>query len=256
MGGLLLGCQSDIPWRTPDATPVATPVLNYDAATDQDGDEFWQNETEFVGLDWDLSTPTISRTTNPTTNYPGITAAYVFDTSAGGAMEDLKGLPGNEQLNDASFELWFRPATLAPNQIMFETGGTGTGEGVALSLAGSTLEFMVYDSGGVFTLAAPGIGAAEVTHVYAVIDITGSSLGGEDTDLLLYVDGVLADSLSDVNVSDWTNGDNSGLGTVAGTTYTSNTANFQGEIAVLRFYQTVLSAADVRRNFESLAGSN
>ena len=72
-------------------------------------------------------------------------------------------------------------------------------------------------------------------------------------DIYLYVNGVLVDSVIDVaGITFWGNGDGSGLGTVNGNTATSNTSNFEGEIAVFQLYESALNATQIQNNFESI----
>ncbi|MCP4493986.1 MAG: hypothetical protein GY820_42795 [Gammaproteobacteria bacterium] len=54
--------------------------------------------------------------------------------------------------------------------------------------------------------------------------------------------------------NDWVGSNNTGLGRVNGTTNFSNTTNFEGDIAIVRFYEKALTETEVQGNFSAVSG--
>ncbi|MEZ6133008.1 MAG: DUF4347 domain-containing protein [Planctomycetaceae bacterium] len=232
--------------------PTAGNTLGHSAADDTNGDNVWDNGTGTSGFDWDFSGGGVTYTTTPTTSLSNITAAWSFDGTGGGTANGFESIAGNPTDDPASFELWFNPTDAVGQEIIFETGGVG--QGTSLSLDGSTLELLVKKGSSTalatYDLAAE-IAADEFIHVIGVVD-NASAI----PDVYLYVNGSLVDSVMDVSgLTFWGNGDPSGLGTVNGDTETSNTSNFEGEIAVFRLYESDLPANEVLTNYHSVSQS-
>ncbi|MEZ6061185.1 MAG: DUF4347 domain-containing protein [Planctomycetaceae bacterium] len=229
--------------------PVAGNTLGYNAASDTNGDDVWDNGTGTSGFDWDFSGGGVTYTTTPTTTNSNISAAWVFDGTGGGFTDAFESIAGNPTDDPASFEIWFNPSDPIGQELIFETGGNG--QGTSLSLNGTTLELLV-TKGAATALATydltTEILANEFIHVTGVVDNASAV-----PDVYLYVNGTLVDSVMDVaGLTFWANFDASGLGSVNGTTGTSNTSSFQGEIAAFRLYESALTATEVLTNFQSV----
>lgn len=231
------------------APPVTSgQTLSSHAASDSDGDSIWYGGGP-ASHHWDFTGSGAAYTTSPTSSNPVVSAAWVLDGSGGAFAPDFESLSGDPTDAPASFELWFNPSDAIGQEIIFETGGNG--QGASVSLNGSMLEFMVNDGGNTALAtydAAAEISADEFIHVVGIID-----LNSPVPDVYLYVNGVLRDSVMDVTgLTHWANVDGSGLGTVNGTTNTTNTSNFEGEIAVFQMYEASLNATQVQNNFDAV----
>ena len=135
-------------------TPGAS--LQFDADQDLDGDNLWQTTTA-LGLDWNLS-GAVTRLTAPTTGLPAIDTAYAFDGSGGATMPAFASIAGDPTDDSASFELWFNPSDASGQELLFETGSTGTG--ISFVLNDNVLEMTVFD-GGATAFATADIGTAD-----------------------------------------------------------------------------------------------
>ena len=137
--------------------------------------------------------------------------------------------------------------------MLFETGG-GV-DGTAISIDGTTLNFLIRDNGSNFAVASVDLLTLGITDPTAqFIHVTGVFTFNNQLDL--YVNGVLADTVSGVNLLDWAGNNGSGLGQVNGGTAMSGAGNFEGDIALFRFYETALSDTEVAQNYASLDSSN
>jgi len=234
--------------------------LNYDASLDDDGNRKWEDTIGTAGgtFDWSLSTG-VTRTTGPDASaHPGISHAYVFGGSDKGTMATLTSVVTNPTDASASFEIWFRPADLAGigTEVLFETGGSG--DGLSVTLDGSVLRFKAKNQSqsAEATFDLLGLTAhpfsrdpyEEFIQAVGVVDL-------EDDHVLLYVNGQYASAASATGTpfKDWAGADNSGLAGVNGTLNTNGGA-FDGEIAILRFYDWTLSSSDVRESYTAVSG--
>jgi len=230
-------------------SPLAIPSLNYDAGLDTDGNNVWEDSVGLyatgVGLDYELTG--VTRNTSPATSLPGIRASYVFDGSAtavsAGNIEDrLRGDPTDD---DASFEVWFKPADLSGQEIVWEYGA-GT-NGTSFTLDDNLLQVVTKDggdSGGV----AVDLTALQGDFIQAI-----ATIDRKTNQLAVFINGVevAGSPVSLGSFGDWcgTNGD--GLGSRGGSGTGGHGGffgalndydNFVGEIAMARMYTEVLSA--------------
>ncbi|MCP3670203.1 MAG: hypothetical protein GY814_07185, partial [Gammaproteobacteria bacterium] len=187
-------------------------------------------------------------TNSPQTSYSGISQAYQFNGSGGGIMESLQDISGDPTDSDASFELWFRPESLSGEQILFETGATT--DGMVLYLSGNNLVFATRDNGvspDQISVDLTGIQAdptAEFIQAVAVIDKAGSQIE-------LFINGV-SKGFAGLTGVDWAGGDNTGLGQVNGNVAAGN-GQFNGDIAIVRFYEKALTESEVQDNFSAIS---
>ncbi|MEQ8289087.1 MAG: DUF4347 domain-containing protein, partial [Gammaproteobacteria bacterium] len=244
---------------TVPATVTAGATLSNDADLDDADGGQWDDE---VGSDnWTLGS-NVSHTT-ATTNFPGITNAFVFspDGSAndGATMTSFQNVGSSDPTqNDASFEIWFKPNdfSTANEEILFETGATT--DGLAITLDGDTINFITRDNGGPIVetsadLGALGIDASEFIQVVGVIDYADTG-----NELKIYVNGSFVSDTSLGSYVDWAGGNGSGLGTDRNNSVISNvggrtTTDFDGQIAKFNFYETALSTNEVENNFKAIA---
>jgi len=234
--------------------------LNYDASLDDDGNRKWEDTIGTAGgtFDWSLSSG-VARTTAPDASaHPGISHAYVFGGSDKGTMTTLEKVVSNPTDASASFEIWFRPADLDDigTEVLFETGGNV--DGLSFTLDGSVLRFKAKNQGqnaeATFDLLALTTHPfsrdpyEEFIQAVGVVDL-------EVDHVLLYVNGQYASAASATGTpfKDWAGGDGSGLAGVNGTLNTNGGA-FDGEIAILRFYDWKLSSSDVRESYTAVSG--
>lgn len=245
---------------------IVTPTLNWDAGLDTGGDDQWESSvnsaanTSFTFVNGAQTASDVSGSSN----FLGIQQAFSMPGAISGAVTfDTITIPGgaNASTEDASFELIFRPVDLNNNYFLFETGGNGSGLGIFIR--NSELVFRAQTS-------ATDEADAEVTHplmaddlnqfhqVVGTIDLDG---GAGNNSLSLYVNGDLIGSDSATGVlSDFAGGDTSGLGSLGGGSLTgidnslvgSTFTNFNGDIAVLRYYDRVLSQAEVQQNLDAI----
>jgi VCBS repeat-containing protein len=223
----------------PAATSGAT--LVYNATKNPNGNPVWVDSTNVAGFDWALTGA--SRSTNVASLRPGIRASYALDGTGGGTMASITDLPNEQSSNPASFELWLRPTFDVDKDILFETGGSVVG--TSLSLEGQTLRFKVSDNGVSKVLTAT-IDPSDFSQVVGIID---PGLGS----LSLYVNGQIVAVAVNTGLHDWADGGGSGLGRVNGSTNISGGTNFEGEIALFRFYESALTSQQVLNNYDSVA---
>ena len=211
-------------------------VLSYDATADTDGDSNWENLITPGAGDWALTSSITRTASDPAPSVSFIDAAWNFlggITGAGGTSSNLNAY----STGDASFEIWFKPASLptSAQQVIWESGGD---IGTSFVLNGSTLSFVVDDSSGnaangaiASATLAPLPANGGFVHAVGVISLA-------DDEIRLYLDGSLADTEAIPAVTDWCGTSASGLGKVddtpiAGPPVTSATVDFDptGELA-------------------------
>ncbi|MEM7543351.1 MAG: Ig-like domain-containing protein, partial [Pseudomonadota bacterium] len=248
---------------------TANRTLNYDAGLDSpSGDGTWRDE-EGSAFNWDYGAG-ISFNGSPGSAHTGITASYTFDGSAvagfndpgagTGDDESFSNLPGDPSVADATFEMWVRLTANGDQDVLFESGAGG--DGISLSYDGSVgtngrLEFKVKDGADdtqVFVdLDSVGGGidpTAEFIQVVGVVDL------GAANGVRLYVNSELAvTAIGDAtSLADWSGGDNAGLGGVNSGINFASGGNFEGDIAIFRFYEAAFADADVEQNYEAVHG--
>ena len=227
--------------------PTPGETLYYDATHDTNGNATWENFYGTGAFHWSFAGG-MARTLSPTSAPAGIDAAWDFDGTGGGTMASLLGLPGEQSSQAATFELWFNPEDTIDRDVIFETGSNSTGTSFVVD--GSELQFHVVDANDSATLtySGPDLVAGQYVHVAGVF---APNAGGAD--LSLYVNGVLVDTLA-TTIVDWSNGNSSGLGSssnMAG----APASNFEGEIALVRYYEGILSATDIAQNYSAATTS-
>ena len=235
-------------------------TINNDAELDDDDGSQWDDEVS--GADnWSLGANVSSQSTS--SNFPGINNSFLFtpnnSTADGATMVSFESVgAGNPTQNSASFELWFKPNDFltADEEVLFETGATT--DGLAITLAGDTINFITRDNAGTIVetsadLGTLGIDASEFIQVVGVIDY--SDVGNE---LKLYVNGSFVSQTTVGSFVDWAGGNGSGLGTDRNNSAINGvrtTTDFDGEIAKFRFYESALSLTEVQQNFDHVAGA-
>ena len=255
---------------------AGTPTLNWDSSNDMDaldddggaGSMDWEDVTGGAeDARWELDAGvTLNNTANMVSDYPGITASYVFDGSgtsgavldilgAGGAQDSFQNIGGNPTNESASFEIWFKDAGAATgNQIIFETGAA---DGTSLKYDDSTGQLTLAITDGVITVTNTFIlpGGIDPTMEFVQVAWTYErGVGGATDTVVLYVNGVARDTQTDTTLNDWSSGNDAGLGRLDGSIHVPGGVSFNGEIAIFRFYcNDVLSSAEVAQNFSFIA---
>lgn len=223
-----------------------------------------QGDYDFWAASYGGSTPTTNPVNDP--SVPGITQSFssgaigqanVFDTFVNGNQASR---------NDASFELWVKPESLAGGeQIIYEAGGSGSG--MYVSLEGDELSLFVNGQfAGNNQLVSTTLTDTDWKQIVAVIHTTyEATLPSADDYLDLYVDGVLVASTvatpSDLN--DWAGGNQAGLGLDASShaaegpiSGTDTSANgefaFAGEIAIFEYAPTAWDATEVLARYNAI----
>ncbi|MEZ6035660.1 MAG: cadherin-like domain-containing protein [Planctomycetaceae bacterium] len=223
--------------------PTAGYVLNYNAWNDRDG--VWQNQTAVSGYDWTFTDfgNSVTHTTSPLSNYAGITAAYQLDGTSGAIASGLDPY----SLGSATFELWIRPNVLTGQQMIYETGGS---TGISLYLDGSVLTMVTKLSANPIATLTVDLATiyADPTAEFIQIAYTRDPV---TQDSVLYVDGVARDSVN-VYQNDWSGAGGAGLGQANGIT-AGGSGFLNGDIAIMRFYDTALDATEVQANFAAVA---
>ncbi|MEM0983589.1 MAG: sulfatase-like hydrolase/transferase [Planctomycetota bacterium] len=216
--------------------------VNTVASDDTPGDGLWDVSSPGT----DFSRPwSFSASLDPVqvTDGPGgIVSAYEFPAAAanGPDYED-------PSRSSSTVEIWFDPANLSGNKLLFEAGGGA--RGIALWLSGSQLRFDIQNG-----TPSPVRASTTITdgwhQVVASIDINAGTAR-------LYVDGQLRDTIS-IGTDRWSGANPSGLGQVTGTAVGSITPpNFAGRVAIYRHYNGVaLDDALALQAFQAVANAS
>lgn len=241
-------------------------LIEYDASLDDGANNTWENTGTASGFD---ATSLSGQTYNasPSTALPGITAAYEFTGIGSGANVTTLNSLGNNG-DDVAFELWFRPSDLTGDEVLFESGG---GNGIGLFLGGGDNPIFagVGDNELLFTVTQNSLGSQTA---FVTADLTGL----EDefihvlanfnnvTDMAeLYINGIKVDmATASAAISDWSGGDNSGLGKIGGSNAggvggaAQGYTPFEGEIAIFRVLDRVVQEEEVQRRFDLISVSS
>jgi hypothetical protein len=225
------------------------PALNYEAELDPTPtDGSWEDLVNLTGNhDWAINNNAGgARLVDVFGSYFKTTKAYTFngsdDTATTATFQNFAGDPTDDS---AAFEILFRPSDVAGQELLFETGGNV--DGASLAIDGTSLLFTTSNNSGgsTRTLSYDGITADDFWHAIGVVERTGSG-----AELPLYVNGLLADTDTS-SLTDWTGGDGSGLGQQGNNAIGGNFlgtldgfGKFEGQIAMFRFYDTLLTPAD------------
>jgi hypothetical protein len=232
-------------------------LLNYDATFDTDGDDDWEDSigTRPNGAgqnQFDLGVSGIPRLPVSSQSLRVITRAYAFDGADTARTREYQDIAGEPSRFSASFELAFKPSDLAGFEAIAEIGGGANGTGFWLE--DSILHFGASSGGQVettFDLASlPEPLRSDFLHVIGVLDM-------EADQALLYVDGALRDAADMTAALDqWSGGNDVGLGGVAGGMvfglHQQGIEGLDGQIALFRVSEGVLTGAEVAANFEAL----
>jgi VCBS repeat-containing protein len=174
-------------------------------------------------------------------------------------------------LLDATLEVWFKP-TLGQTgkKTIFETGGNGIG--FSLVFDPSTNEVIATIDGGTdgvqdVRAVVPGVVTSDFNQVIVVFDRDGGAEVGvasgifEDI-MTVYLnndpitafdgtaDATVVDPEGDAN--DWSGSDGIGINRVSGTSaLDENFAGMDGEVAIVRVYTRILTAAEMELNYDA-----
>ena len=225
------------------ALPV--PLLDYDA--ESEFDLVWdQPMVAPAALNYNLTAAaSMISLVDVDCGVPMITRAYRFTGNGGGQNDDLNTIIDVTQ--DASWELWFRPAPGTDTDRLYEVGGTGTGMSLLYDGAANEVIFTVdFGTGTNQRTIQGGSALLDTEDFHQLVAVYDRDENGTPNDRIsLYIDGVLvATDNSANNMHNWNGGDDSTLG-VTGTSLAQTTpanTNFEGDIAKFRIYPSALTA--------------
>ncbi|MFT7219435.1 MAG: VCBS repeat-containing protein, partial [Candidatus Azotimanducaceae bacterium] len=244
-----------------DANAVTSgALLSFDPANNAGADP-WPNDAGTGTSQFDLlgtSTSNFNYLTG-SSSLPGITSSFEFladGTSdiafSGASITSLDSFGQSEA--DATLEVWIKPDSLSGgNQVLFETGGST--DGLAITLDGSTLVLDVRDDNAQFGAASFDISTLDITdfiQVIASVDLVNNQIN-------LYAVDSNGLALSATGIAfagtDWTGNEAGGLGTLDGASaiVAATPVDFAGEIALFRYYDSVLTASERTENYEAIA---
>jgi len=235
-------------------------TLNYQADTEPvPSDGIWDEAGGQIAFDFALGA---ALTTTPISAFNGITQAYQFDANSdGGVTNSLQDITDNPSNSSASFEIWFRPSDLADFDVVFETGGGVDGTSIIITDVDADslyddLQFIVKDNGTMVTVTADlsaviGNVTGEFIQVIGVYD---KNYSGTNDRVQLFINGALVDERQATSLNDWAGGNNTGLARVNGNINVGGSTAFEGDIAILRFYEKALTAGEVQGNFDAVSG--
>ena len=186
-------------------------------------------------------------------NSPG----YNLAANPNDSWQDGLGNPATQE--NVTWEIVFRPGDYDGTHTLFNTGGNG--DGTAITLVGSTVEFRFQDANSdaqrvIVSADLSALGpATDFYHVVGVCDVDTAGTGTGT----LYVNGALADgpTTSAGTINDWDGGDLAELGKgnniPGGNPF--NPAAFTGDIAVFSYYGGDLLNADIiESRYEEFSG--
>ena len=221
-------------------------VLSYDAADlDLSGDAAGVNWAPAVsngvsGMNFNLGAG--SSVITPSSSY---FSRSVSSPNSGNILSFKNAGYGSNATSDFSFEIWVKPTDLTSTNILFETGGTTIG--TSILLVNDTLHF-VYSTGGSPAADVTGVLASAPSDFIQIVGVTDVSAG-----LTLYVNGAPVNSAS-TTVGNWAGangghfgGTDSNVAKPAGFIPT----DYDGELALARFYDTALSSTEVAAVYTS-----
>lgn len=243
-----------VDWENLTMVEPATNASGHEAASD--------------ALDWKFTRADSSNvTTNTGSPFPALQSAYVFSSAATDddgklftTLEDAtiwdsvaELLGGGFNTNSATFELWFKPADLNSQQVLFETGGTT--DGASLRLNTTNLEFAVRNGSNSDPEKRDALVSAPLTaadlgdfvQAVGVIDLVNGQIR-------LYVNGTLREETSFLG-DNFDGGDPAGLGAVAGALgggQGSGFGGFEGQISIARVYGSAMSDDDILNNYNQV----
>ena len=182
----------------------------------------------------------------------GIDSSYVFD----GATPLTAELPAI--VDSASFELWIRSEDFTGNdRVIAQFGDENQGFSLIQRQDTVVLQFKS-DSSEIIELSADGLVGVQPTGSYDQIVVFFGTAQGDPNklDAAIYLNGKLAESITDVRsaqiadvvqISDTLNlgstGNTAGVGT-------STADNFDGQLGLFRFENSVLDADEIRQRYD------
>ncbi|MFK7767294.1 MAG: DUF4347 domain-containing protein [Mariniblastus sp.] len=203
--------------------------------------------------------------TSPVDNTPGIVSALTFDgTGEVISPDSFNSLPGFPVFDDATLEFWVRPSDAVGKELIFETGGIGGfNTGVSLELDGTELKLYYY-AGNSFQVTTADISAQLANpsnpfiQIAVQLEFVTNDGSGTNNDVKadLYVDGNLESGFIFNNSLYWSfdAGDAFALGGAENSFYVDGGAvnAFEGEIGAFRFYESLLSNAQIQSNYDAI----
>ena len=220
-------------------------------------------------------TALIDATHNPPPPNPlsGMAAAYDFAGIEGIEHDGFDAAPyGQSDLVNASIEFLFRPSDQVGDEVLLEIGGKT--DGASICLVDNLVVWTTCDNGtqaaqAVAILPPGAVAGGEWVHIVCTIDLATDTAE-------IWLNGVLTDSNGAVNVNngaagdlaDWCGTDSGGIGRRQtdvggdlnglgnyGTTDLGAQTDYEGEVALLRTYESLLTSAQVMANFQALVGA-
>lgn len=260
-------------------------LFTWNAGTEYPGDNVWNAEkpsTGFpAGLRWiwterdgigDVVAPVLQPVYDPAV--PGITGAYKFPEARATSL-NLDGSPrgaweGQAQPGESgTFEIWFKPEDLTGTHVLWEIGGDN--KGIALALEDDELVYAVRASDGAVDPNTNIIDyqhrqvltAGEWYQAVMVIDLVSFQVKA-------YLNGNLVNqqAFTPSATYRWTGGNPAGLGTlgtdpgfpdagIAGDAVANaNLTDFNGLIAIHRFYDLDLFDSEVMDNYDAITDAD
>jgi len=235
-------------------------IHEYDASQNADGNLFWEDIGTLDNRDWTLSGPSGPNPGGPTrtavSSATTITHAYNFDGDDDVAISLSPEIRSGSNF-DTTFELLFRPDLFPTDdgvRTIFDYGNTN--RGVSLGLMQDTLVFVygaASDGSEELTFDLSSIGITDFIQVVGVVDDTND-------EIRLYVNGGNEQVIDDIGSNSrfiskdgWglANNADKGGGGQAGSAFIWD-GFFDGDIALLREYDTAFSLAEVQQNFAAL----
>ncbi|MEC9054551.1 MAG: VCBS domain-containing protein, partial [Verrucomicrobiota bacterium] len=264
-------------------TPSPGAALDLNAGDAGNTDANWGNGGSGGGALVMEGAGTASVLITPENAPVGITAAYDLSGSGSGdqilSPDDANNLyGGNITTGSYSVEVVLRPDDHVGPEPIWGAGGNGSGS--SLVLIDDQLIFTIGNNAqvaqAVATIPQNAIAGGDYVQVIGTFDIV--------TDVAsLYVDGILVSQGGAINITtggagnvvDWAGTDDEGIGRSAGTTGGDvnvapflgafgttdipdfNDANdrYDGELAIVRVYASVLTAAQINANYEAVYGA-
>ncbi len=234
--------------------------LEYDASKSGNNTS-WNNEAGIPGFDFTAANGSLNRSASVNT-IAAITDSYVFDgTNSATTTNSLEGTYPTS--DNSTFEFWIRPTDAnVGREVIFETGSQLNGTSLVLNgldygPGAVEIELTISET---FFLTRTTVVSLDVTEEIANGEFIHVVIG-LDTDnadeITIYATG--EDGVTDVNsvfpsfgFSDWSDAERVSIGGPDGTVAGGDTDFFEGEIAVVRFYEGLASLADVQQSYEAM----
>lgn len=226
-------------------------VANFDAQTGSNTTSAWEDQqgsNDMAGIDGSAAAATLSLS-DVSSSYL-ISKAYQFDGTVG-----FDAVPVQSVIDDvSSFEIWMRTNIWGPNAstrlTVFETGANnglaitipGNRDKINVNISTSGTPQLVYD-----VVANPDNvpGLSDPTTDFIQFVVTADSGNGS----VLYINGQQVDTGS--SASGWNGGNPAGLG-IQNDNSTISGDPFEGEIAIFRVYDDILTPAEVLQNYNAM----